>query len=193
MHGTGAKHMGERLTRIYTRTGDTGKTGLAEGTRLRKTAARIEALGAVDEVNSLLGLLLAESALPDTWRVAFTRVQHELFEIGAELALPGTTRIAPPLVARLENEMDAANATLGPLAEFILPGGSRPAALCHVARAVCRRAERRLWALAEAEPVNPESLRYLNRLSDYLFVAARALNHALGVADAYWQPQERTE
>jgi len=182
--------MGHRLSKIYTRTGDTGTTGLADGNRIAKTDVRLEAIGAVDEANSTIGLTLAEPALPEAVRASLTRIQHELFEIGAELALPGYLAIRPAHVAQLEADLDALNAQLPPLKEFVLPGGNRAAAACHLARATARRAERRAWAVAAAADVNADLPRYLNRLSDYLFVAARVLARAEGGAEALWLRQE---
>ena len=181
--------MGFRLSKIYTRTGDDGTTGLGDGMRVPKHSARIEALGAIDELNSQLGVLLAEPDLPLNLRALLTRIQHELFELGGELSIPNYTRINTEMVTRLEQELDALNEALPPLKEFILPGGSRSAALCHVARAVCRRSERRLAALAQNEPVTAEALMYLNRLSDLLFVLCRAINQALAVPDMLWVPR----
>jgi len=178
--------MGHRLSKIYTRTGDGGETGLGDGSRVAKNSLRIEAIGAVDELNSCVGVLLAES-LDEDLRSALTGVQHELFELGGELSIPGHDRIAPAHVARLEQLLDHHNADLGPLKEFILPGGSRAAALCHLARAVCRRAERRLVALASAETFSPYGMQYLNRLSDLLFVLSRVINRRGGHADVLWQ------
>lgn len=183
--------MGKRLTRIITRTGDDGTTGLGDGSRIAKNSARIQAIGDVDELNSLLGLLLAEATLPAGPRPLLTRIQHQLFEMGGELAIPGSARVTDAMVQELEAAAEAINVTLPPLQEFILPGGSRPAALCHVVRAVCRRAERSLVALAGQEDISPPALRYLNRLSDLLFVLARALNRELGQADTLWQPLPR--
>jgi cob(I)alamin adenosyltransferase len=180
--------MGHRLSRIYTRTGDDGTTGLGDGARVPKNSARIAAIGDIDELNSQLGVVLAEPDLTDTTRTALTRIQHELFELGGELSIPHSRRITDEMVTRLEQELDAMNEALPALAEFILPGGSRAAALCHVARSVCRRAERRLVALAQVEAVSPSALRYLNRLSDLLFVMCRAINRALGHEDVLWQP-----
>ncbi len=183
--------MGHRLTKIYTRTGDDGSTGLGDGSRVAKTSARVEAMGAVDELNSHLGLLLADESLPEPMRQALMRIQHELFELGGELSIPGHGRIDDAMVAALERELDAWNEALPPLKEFILPGGARAAAQCHVARAVCRRAERRLAALAQTEAVSPPALKYLNRLSDLLFVLGRAINQALGRPDVLWVPKHR--
>ncbi len=182
--------MGFRLSKIYTRTGDDGTTGLGDGARVPKHNPRIAALGTIDELNSQLGVLLAEPNLPAAMQAMLTRVQHELFEVGGELSIPNYTRITAEMVTRLEQELDALNDNLPPLKEFILPGGSRPAALCHVARAVCRRAERNLTELAQQASISSTSLMYLNRLSDLLFVLCRALNQAFGVPDVLWQPRK---
>lgn len=179
--------MGHRLSKIYTRTGDDGTTGLGDGTRVPKDHARVEAFGTVDELNSVLGLLLCE-ALGENVRAALTRIQHTLFDLGGELCIPGRSVLAEAEVTALENQLDRLNEDLAPLKEFILPGGARAAALCHLARTVCRRAERRVYTLSRAEPVSPVSLKFLNRLSDLLFVMARALNQASGVPDVLWQP-----
>lgn len=178
--------MGHRLSKIYTRTGDDGTTGLANGERVEKCDTRVEAYGDVDETNSAIGVLLAEPDLPDAIRSCLTRVQHELFDVGAELSLPGYRRIGAEHVAAVERDLDALNETLPPLVEFVLPGGNRPAALCHVARTVCRRAERRAWSAAKSAQLNDETLRYLNRLSDLLFVAARVLARANGDQETLW-------
>lgn len=179
--------MGHRLSKIYTRTGDDGKTGLASGERVDKCDVRVEALGSVDETNSVIGLVLAEPGVPAAIRASLTRVQHELFEIGAELALPGYAKIAAADVARLETELDELNSQLPPLEEFVLPAGNRAAAACHLARTVCRRAERRAWTAAKHAAVNAELLRYLNRLSDLLFVMARCLARSEGGAEVLWK------
>jgi cob(I)alamin adenosyltransferase len=179
--------MGHRLSKIYTRTGDDGTTGLANGERVDKCDARVEAFGTVDETNSALGLLLAEPDLPAAIRTALQRIQHELFELGAELSLPGYRAIASTHVAALERDLDELNEALPPLAEFVLPGGNRGAALCHVARTVCRRAERRAWAAAKEAALAPDALRYLNRLSDLLFVMARCLARRNGGQEVLWQ------
>lgn len=181
--------MANRLSKIYTKTGDDGSTGLGDGVRVAKNSARIEAIGDIDELNSQLGLLLTEKALPDSMRIILTRIQHELFELGGELSIPNYVRISDAMVTQLEQELDAMNDALLPLKEFILPGGSRPTALCHVARAVCRRAERRLVALNQQEPISPAAMKYLNRLSDLLFVMCRAISKSLGVPDVMWQPR----
>lgn len=178
--------MGNRLSKIYTRTGDQGSTGLGDGSRLPKDHLRIEAIGAVDELNAQLGLLLSED-LPEALATALHGVQHDLFDLGGELAVPGLAAMQDAHVARLEAMLDDATAQLGPLTEFILPGGSRAAALAHVCRTVCRRAERRLVSLAQTETVSEAARRYLNRLSDLFFVQARLLNRAFGRDDVLWQ------
>ena len=178
--------MGHRLTKIYTRTGDRGETGLGDGTRIPKDAARVEALGAVDELNSHLGVLLTEP-LPDDVRSDLTRVQHNLFDLGGELSIPGYVLIDDSQIEFLEECLDRYNATLPALKDFILPGGCRAAALAHVARTVCRRAERALVHTAREASVQPSSLQYLNRLSDLLFVLARVLNRAANAPDILWQ------
>lgn len=178
--------VGNRLSKIYTRTGDGGETGLGDGSRVSKDAARVEAFGTVDELNSLLGVLLA-GVLPDAIRATLTQVQHWLFDLGGELCIPGHRAVTAEQVTYLETSLDALNTPLEPLKEFILPGGCEAAALCHLARTVCRRAERRLVTLGATEAVNPDGLRFLNRLSDLLFVMARTLNRAAGRADVLWQ------
>jgi cob(I)alamin adenosyltransferase len=183
--------MGHRLSRIYTRTGDDGSTGLGDGRRVAKDDPRVEAIGAVDELNSALGLLATEVLPPDI-RPTIADIQHELFDLGGELSIPGRVALQESQVERLENQLDHLNEPLSPLKEFILPGGCRAAAMTHLARAVCRRAERRVIALARTETVNPVAIRYLNRLSDFLFVLARALNRAAGQPDVLWQPGKTT-
>jgi cob(I)alamin adenosyltransferase len=178
--------MGHRLSKIVTRTGDAGTTGLGDGSRVTKDSARIEAIGAIDELNSTVGLLLTE-ALPDPVAACLTSVQHDLFDLGGELSVPGYAAVTDAHVARLEEDVERFNADLGPLKEFILPGGSRPAAIAHVARTVCRRAERTLVRMAASEPVSDPVRRYVNRLSDLLFVLARVLNRAAGRPDVLWQ------
>lgn len=178
--------MGKRLTRIYTRTGDNGTSGLADGSRVGKDDPRMEAMGAVDELNSALGLVLTET-LPEDSRVCLVDIQHDLFDLGGELSVPGHTLISAPHVSRLEAAIDRMNETLSPLEDFILPGGTTAAAHAHVARAICRRAERRLVTLSRAQPIAPVLLQYLNRLSDFLFVLARALNRHAGKSDVLWQ------
>ena len=179
--------MGKRLTRIYTRTGDDGTTGLGDGTRSSKQSLRIEAMGTVDELNSFVGLLLAEK-VDDETRVKLEDIQHDLFDLGGDVCILGRVTISTGQVNRLEAQLDHYNGTLPALREFILPGGTRAASLCHVARAVCRRAERRLVELYQAETLIPVHLQYLNRLSDFLFVLCRFLNRQQGVEDVMWQP-----
>jgi cob(I)alamin adenosyltransferase len=179
--------MGHRLSKIYTRTGDDGTTGLANGERIAKTDARVEAFGNVDETNSALGLLLAEPALPPALHTSLTRIQHELFEIGAELSLPGYRQINSAHVSALEQDLDGLNDELPPLKEFVLPGGNRAAATCHLARTICRRAERSAWAASSLTELNPDLLRYLNRLSDLLFVMARFLARQNGGQEVLWR------
>jgi len=183
-----------KLNKIYTRTGDDGTTGLVDGSRLPKHAARMEAIGAVDEANSALGLCSVELAQSDH-AALLTRIQNDLFDLGADLATPGddfapsemTLRIVPSQATWLEGEIDRLNAAMTPLTSFILPGGSEAAARVHIARASVRMAERRAVALAEADPVNPAAMAYLNRLSDLLFVLARAIN-GNGAGDVLWVP-----
>jgi cob(I)alamin adenosyltransferase len=179
--------MGHRLSKIYTRTGDDGTTGLGDGTRVKKDNPRIEAGGTVDELNSVLGVLLAEE-LPGDIRAALTDIQHELFELGGELSVPGRAAMTENHVSRLEHRLDEWNRALPPLKEFVLPGGCPAAALCHLARAVCRRAERRVVGLGDKENINPIGVKYLNRLSDLLFVLTRYLNAKAGRADVLWEP-----
>ena len=181
--------MSNRLTQIATRTGDDGSTGLGDGTRVSKSHLRVMAMGDVDELNSGLGVLLAEP-LPDAVRELLVTVQHELFNLGGELSIPGYELLKADAVARLDEALAHHNATLPRLQEFILPAGSRSAALAHVSRTVARRAERSLVALSATEPVNDAPRQYLNRLSDLMFVLARVLNRAnldgLGGDDVYW-------
>jgi len=179
--------MGHRLSKIYTRTGDDGTTGLASGERIAKTDPRVAAFGDVDELNSALGLLLAEADVPPAIVASLERIQHELFEIGAELSLPGYRKIGAEHVAALERDLDRLNEELPPLEEFVLPGGTRAAAVCHLARTICRRAERSAWAAADVAALNPDLLRYVNRLSDLLFVTARALARQNGGRETLWR------
>lgn len=179
--------MGHRLSRIYTRTGDDGTTGLGDGARVPKDSPRVEAFGTVDEANSAIGAVLAVAGLPEAVVTCLLTVQHDLFDLGGELCLPGTTLIPAAYVSRLEAELDSFNADLPPLKEFILPGGGPAAAACHVARTIARRAERHAWALARKEAVNPEAMRYLNRLSDLLFVLARVLARHERGGEVLWQ------
>lgn len=182
--------MGNRLSKIATRTGDDGTTGLGDGTRTGKDSLRIHALGEVDELNSHIGVLLTET-LPDGIRAALLEIQHDLFDLGGELCIPGYTLLKTERVAQLDAWLAEHNATLPRLKEFILPGGSRAAAQAHVCRTICRRAERAVVALERAEAVNDSARQYLNRLSDLMFVLARVLNRADGGTDVLWQ-RERT-
>jgi cob(I)alamin adenosyltransferase len=167
--------MGNRLSKIYTRTGDDGSTGLGDGSRVAKENLRVEAYGTVDETNSALGVVLGNPVLPPEIRRALTEIQHDLFDLGGELCIPGHIIIKAAHVDRLESVLDGLNEDLPPLKEFILPGGGSAAAACHLARTICRRAERRCWSLARVESVSTDALKYLNRLSDLLFVMARVL------------------
>jgi cob(I)alamin adenosyltransferase len=180
--------MANRLSAIATRTGDDGTTGLGDGSRTRKDNERIHVIGEVDELNSTLGVLLAET-LPDQVRADLVQIQHDLFDLGGELSIPTLRSIQEEQVARLDQRLAHYNADLPRLAEFILPGGARPAALAHVSRTVCRRAERALVALAQTGPdaVGTSARQYLNRLSDLLFVLARVLNRAGDTGDVLWR------
>ncbi|MSP98838.1 MAG: cob(I)yrinic acid a,c-diamide adenosyltransferase [Betaproteobacteria bacterium] len=178
--------MGHRLSRIYTRTGDAGETGLGDGTRVPKESARIQALGDIDELNCCVGLLLTEE-LPAPVRDALLAIQHDLFDLGGEICIPGREAISEVQVKHLENLLEGFNSDLAPLKEFILPGGSRAAACAHLARTVCRRAERSVVALARHEQVSERSRQYLNRLSDLLFVIGRVANRYAGRGDVLWQ------
>ncbi|MCO5108972.1 MAG: cob(I)yrinic acid a,c-diamide adenosyltransferase [Burkholderiaceae bacterium] len=178
--------MGHRLSRITTRTGDDGTTGLGDGSRTRKDSLRIAAIGDVDELNSTIGLLQAEP-LPDPVRAALTDIQHDLFDLGGELCIPGFENLPEGRAARLDELIEHYNADLPRLQEFILPGGSRAAAIAHVARTVCRRAERSIVALGRAEEIRPACRQYVNRLSDLLFVLARVVNRHAGATDVMWE------
>jgi cob(I)alamin adenosyltransferase len=178
--------MGKRLSKIYTRTGDDGSTGLGDGSRTPKDSPRVEAYGTVDEANSAIGVVLAHESLPDSIRSSLTDVQHDLFELGGELCIPGHSAITDEMIERLERELDDHNRDLPALNDFILPGGSAAAAACHLARTIVRRAERRTKTLSDAEAVRPEVLRYLNRLSDLLFVYARVLSRMEGGSEVLW-------
>lgn len=178
--------MSNRLSRIVTRTGDDGSTGLGDGNRVSKSSLRIAALGEVDELNAVIGVLLAE-APPDQARTILVQLQHHLFDLGGELCIPGHVMLLDGHLATLDAAIGEFNAELPSLREFILPGGCRAAALAHQARTVARRAERTIVALAQIEAVRPIAIQYLNRTSDLLFVMGRWLNHAAGVADVLWQ------
>ncbi len=182
--------MGHRLSKIYTRTGDSGETGLGTGERVAKDHPRIEAIGDIDELNCQLGVLLCKG-LPGELRQTLATVQHRLFDIGAGLSMPGARSLSCQAVRELEALLDKLNATLPPLKEFILPGGSPAAACCHVARAVCRRSERRLVTLSRQETIDPAVLQYINRLSDLLFVMARVLAHQAGGEEVQWHNPSR--
>jgi cob(I)alamin adenosyltransferase len=179
--------MGHRLSKIMTRTGDDGTTGLGNGSRVPKDALRVEAMGSVDELNCALGVLMSGgvplAGAPD----CLIEIQHDLFDLGGELAIPGTQLIDAERVAWLETQAEQFNAALPPLKEFVLPGGGAAASACHVARAICRRAERRCWALSRSESVGSAALAYLNRLSDLLFVLARVLARAHSGGEPLWQ------
>jgi cob(I)alamin adenosyltransferase len=182
--------MGHRLSKITTRTGDAGETGLGDGSRVSKDSARIAALGDIDELNSALGVVLAED-MPDGMRSALTNVQQDLFDLGGELSIPGHAMMTEAHVVRLEQHVEAWNSQLEPLKEFILPGGSRAAAAAHVARTVCRRAERSVVAVGRAELVGEPARQYLNRLSDLLFVLGRSLNRHAGRGDVQWRHERK--
>lgn len=182
--------MANRLSKIYTRTGDSGTTGLGDGSRVAKYDLRVEAMGEVDELNAVIGMLLVED-LADEVRDSLLAIQHDLFDLGGELCMPGHHFIQAGRVTFLELTLDAWNETLTPLKEFILPGGSRASSMCHLARTVCRRAERVLHALHAQSPVTPVALQYLNRLSDLLFVLCRTLNRHAGVPDVLWNNQHK--
>ncbi|QNN45862.1 cob(I)yrinic acid a,c-diamide adenosyltransferase [Thermomonas brevis] len=182
--------MGNRLSKIYTRTGDDGSTGLGDGSRVGKDSARVEAYGTVDEANSCIGLLLAAD-VPDDVRELLTRVQHQLFDLGGELCIPGHAAIFNADIEALETQLDRFNEGLPALKEFILPGGGEAAARCHIARTVVRRAERATVALARLEDVRPQPVHYLNRLSDLLFVLARVLARASGHGEVLWKHERR--
>jgi cob(I)alamin adenosyltransferase len=178
--------MGKRLSKIYTRTGDDGTTGLGDGTRVAKDSLRVDAYGTVDEANSVIGVVLACASVPENIAAVLTEVQHDMFELGGELCIPGHSAITDEFVTRLESELDDLNEDLPSLKEFILPGGGEAAAACHLARTVVRRAERGVTTLASKETVRPEVLRYLNRLSDLLFVIARVLSRAENGQEVLW-------
>ena len=178
--------MGNRLSKIYTRTGDDGTTGLGDGSRTPKDSNRIEALGAIDELNSCIGQLLS-CDIPQEVDQCLFEVQHTLFDIGGEMCIPEFRMVDSARVTALEQSLDEFNKDLEPLKEFILPGGTTGAAICHSARSICRRAERRVHTLAKDEDVSDASRQYLNRLSDLLFVVARYLNHHAGGKDVLWR------
>ena len=182
--------MGNRLSKIYTRTGDDGSTGLGDGSRVAKDSLRVEAYGTVDEANSCIGVVLA-SDMPEDIRSLLTSVQHQLFDLGGELCIPGHAAIDDEDVERLEQHLDRYNDDLPPLKDFILPAGGEAAARCHVARTVVRRAERETVALSRVEAMRPQAIRYLNRLSDLLFVLSRVLARASGHGEVLWNHERR--
>ena len=182
--------MGNRLSKIYTRTGDDGSTGLGDGTRVSKDSARVAAYGTVDEANSAIGVVLA-AQIPDEVRGVLVSVQHQLFDLGGELCIPGHAAIQDADIDRLEQQLDGFNAELPPLKDFILPGGGPAAAHAHLARTICRRAEREVVTLSRHDAVRPEAIRYLNRLSDLLFVLARVLARASGHGEVLWNHERR--
>jgi cob(I)alamin adenosyltransferase len=184
--------MGNRLTKLYTKTGDDGTTGLGDGSRTTKDSARIEAVGTIDELNSWVGLLLAELPANESLIGPLTNIQHRLFDLGGELAVPGFQLIQSEMVSDLETLCDQLNEELPPLKEFILPGGSKSAGLCHMARAVARRAERIIVTLSTEETVGDDLKRYINRLSDVLFVMARQLARREGGQEVFWK-SKRTQ
>jgi cob(I)alamin adenosyltransferase len=183
--------MSNRLSKIYTRTGDDGSTGLGDGSRTSKDSARVEAYGTVDEANSAIGVVLTHATVPENILSLLTEVQHDLFELGGELCIPGHSAVTQEFVERIEADLDALNANLPRLKEFILPGGGNGAAACHVARTIVRRAERRTQTLAATEVVRPEVIRYLNRLSDLLFVVARVLARLDAGEETLWDRQRQ--
>jgi cob(I)alamin adenosyltransferase len=180
--------MGNRLSKIATRTGDAGTTGLGDGSRVDKDALRVHAMGDVDELNSQIGVLLCED-LPQAMREELISIQHDLFDLGGELCIPGFQLITDAQVSRLDSLLEKYNADLPPLKDFILPGGSRAAAIAHVCRTVCRRAERAIVSVGKAETLNDAPRQYMNRLSDLLFVLSRVLNRYAGGQDVLWQKE----
>ncbi len=178
--------MGNRLSKIYTRTGDDGTTGLGDGSRVTKDSTRVEAYGTVDEANSAIGVVLAVDSVPKSVQECLINVQHDLFELGGELCIPGHSAVKQEYIDRLEADLDGFNEDLPMLKEFILPGGGAAAAACHLARAIVRRAERRVGTLAGVEDIHPAAGKYLNRLSDLLFVVARVLARAESGQEVLW-------
>lgn len=182
--------MGNRLTKIYTKTGDDGSTGLGDGSRVSKDSARVNAYGTVDEANSAIGLILA-CEIPDTVRELLISVQHHMFDLGGELCIPGHAAIFQTDISHIEQQLDLLNADLPALKDFILPGGGMAASHCHLARTICRRAEREVVTLSHQDTVRPEAIQYLNRLSDLLFVIARVLARSAGQGEVLWQHDRR--
>jgi len=183
--------MGNRLSKIYTRTGDDGSTGLGDGSRVAKDSLRVSAYGTVDELNSTIGMVLASEGVAEDVRETLTQVQHDLFDLGGELCIPGMAMVFDADIERLEQVLDAFNDPLPPLKDFILPGGGMAASCCHLARTVCRRAEREVIALGRSEEIRPQAQRYLNRLSDLLFVLCRVLARASGHGEVLWNHERR--
>lgn len=184
--------MGHRLSKIYTRTGDAGDTGLGDGTRVEKDCLRVEAIGTTDELNSIIGMILAHT-IPETINDYLDDIQHDLFDLGGELSVPGYNKITPDYSTALETRLDKLNADLPMLKEFILPAGGHATSACHLARTVCRRAERRVVSLNHEEDINPAIISYLNRLSDLLFVIARVLARHENGKEVLWQPDRHTK
>lgn len=184
--------MGNRLSKIATRTGDNGSTGLGDGSRVQKDSMRVHAMGDVDELNSHIGVLLCEP-LPPELREELVSIQHDLFDLGGELCIPGYTLIADTHVARLDALLEKYNADLPPLKDFILPAGARSAALAHVCRTICRRAERSIVSLGNTETINENPRRYMNRLSDLMFVLSRVLNRFAGGGDVLWEKDRKRD
>jgi len=182
--------MGNRLSKIYTRTGDNGTTGLGDGNRIDKDSDRIDAIGAIDELNSIIGMILSHE-IPETLATHLSRLQHELFELGGELSIPGHIVIANEHVTQLENDLDNLNKELPPLKEFILPAGGKATSCCHLARTVCRRAERVIVRLARTNDISSSLQAYVNRLSDLLFVMARTLARFENGQEVLWQPNNK--
>ncbi len=183
--------MGNRLSKIYTKTGDDGSTGLGDGTRVSKDSARVNAYGTVDEANSSIGVLLAVDGIPEDIRSLLTMVQHQMFDLGGELCIPGHSAIEDADIERLEQQLDHYNDPLPPLKDFILPAGGEAAARCHLARTIVRRAERETVTLSHHDAVRPQAIRYLNRLSDLLFVLARVLARHAGQGEVLWNHERR--
>ena len=184
--------MGHRLSKIYTRTGDKGETGLGDGSRLEKDHIRIEAIGTVDELNSIIGMILSND-IAEEISTCLNKVQHQLFDLGGELCIPGHVALNKTYTSYIENILDSFNKNLPMLKEFILPAGGKATSACHLARSVCRRAERRVVSLAKDEVVSPFSISYLNRLSDLLFVVARVLARSENGSEVLWQPYQDKE
>ena len=184
--------MGNRLSKIYTRTGDHGSTGLGDGSRVTKDSNRVEAFGTIDELNSIIGMILSHE-IPETLSILLSRLQHELFDLGGELCIPGHSVITTGHVVQIESDLDNLNLTLPALKEFILPAGGKATSCCHLARTVCRRAERVIVRLANTENISSSLLAYVNRLSDLLFVIARTLAQFENGQEVLWQPHNKKD